>query len=225
MTAPSRSQTAPDLQSAGDERGAGAPRTPDVPRRGCIRARSGSAAGGTRSPEAAGGGPVSADNLEINRRHPRPGRWEGAAAVALSGKSNPCFLLTLPPCPPPGDAQEAFPCWAMRGAPQTLGDSTSGTAGQKADCHPLPPPRLALSTLSVAEETNCPNLSLPPLPRRHCQPDPGHVSLLPLTDPNGTRRKPPAPLFATMPEISEGKLSLLPSTLPALSLSVCACGR
>lgn len=145
MTAPSKSQPAPDLRSAGDERGAGAPRTPDVPRRGCIRARSGSAAGGTRSPAASGGGPASADNLEINRRHPRAGRWEGAAAVALSGKSNPCFLLTLPPCPPPGDAQEAFPCRAMRGAPQTLGDSTSGTAGQEADSPPSPCPEHSFS--------------------------------------------------------------------------------
>lgn len=53
--------------------------------------------------------PESADNLEITRRHP-PGREVGGGSFSrLIRKSNPCFLLTLPPCPPPGDAKGASP--------------------------------------------------------------------------------------------------------------------
>lgn len=92
----------------------------------------------------------------------------------------------------PGNARRPADAWR-----QHLRDSRAGGR--------LPPPRLALSTHSAAGEANCPNLSLPPLPRRHCQPEPGHDSLFPLTDPNGTGCEPPAPLFAAVPQSSEGK--------------------
>lgn len=53
--------------------------------------------------------PESADNLEITRRHPLGWEVGGGCFSRLIRKSNPCFLLTLPPCPPPGNAKAASP--------------------------------------------------------------------------------------------------------------------
>lgn len=81
--------------------------------------------------------PESADNLEITRRHP-PGREVGGGCCSrLIRKSNPCFLLTLPPCPPPEMLKE-LPLPGSARRPADGSDNTSGTAGQKAD-YPLSP--------------------------------------------------------------------------------------